>query len=119
MNLTGFSFYAIYSSFGYFDHDPGAGNVDLNDLCFAYHAIFIVNLTSIQCIIYPRGKNKVGYEILALISIMWVIAIAMLIINKVFFYLLKICGVYISDKWDACAVMGYMKLFISFIKYLP
>ena len=84
MNLTGFSFYAIYSSFGYFDHDPGAGNVDLNDLCFAYHAIFIVILTSIQCIIYPRGKNKVGKEILLLISLLWVVAITMLYKNKVF-----------------------------------
>ena len=32
---------------GYFGKDPGAGTVDLSDLAFAYHAIFIVSITGI------------------------------------------------------------------------
>jgi hypothetical protein len=83
LNLTGFTFYATYSSFGYFANDPGAGQVDINDLCFAYHAIFIVLVTGVQCIIYPKGKNQVGKEVKWFLAIVWTVAIVLLVLDKV------------------------------------
>jgi cystinosin len=57
MNLTGFTFYSIYCSYGYFIPSGYlvTGTIDLNDLFFAYHAILITLLTVVQAIIYPKG----------------------------------------------------------------
>lgn len=76
MNLTGFSFYSIYCSYGYFNNNSlsETGQVDLNDLIFAYHALIITMFTVIQSFIYPKGKNKInrltiGYLILMCVFI--------------------------------------------------
>lgn len=42
LNLTGFAFYSLYNSFGYFNKDQASGKVDIQDLVFSYHALFIV-----------------------------------------------------------------------------
>jgi hypothetical protein len=51
MNLTGFTFYSLYNSYGYFISDDQTGKVDLNDILFAYHAIFatLLTLTQVCC----------------------------------------------------------------------
>lgn len=54
MNLTGFLFYSIYSSYGYFVDDAQTGHVDLNDIFFAYHALFATFVTISQICIYPK-----------------------------------------------------------------
>lgn len=41
--------------------------------------------------IYPKGKNKVGFEVWSFISIMWIVAITLLILDKV-----------IIQKWKFC-----------------
>jgi cystinosin len=52
MNLTGFTFYSIYCSYGYFVNTEQTGQVDLNDLLFAYHALFATLITLIQAFIF-------------------------------------------------------------------
>jgi len=42
LNLSGFSFYSIYSSIGYFTVNESSGTVKLQDLLFSYHALMIV-----------------------------------------------------------------------------
>lgn len=53
MNVSGYLLYALYMSIGYFTDIKGAGTVVLADLLFVYHAMFIMIVFSIQCIIYP------------------------------------------------------------------
>jgi hypothetical protein len=54
MNLTGFTFYSIYCSYGYFVNTDQTGQVDLNDLFFAYHALFATLLTLSQVIFFTK-----------------------------------------------------------------
>jgi hypothetical protein len=58
--MVGYVFYAIYSTFGYFFKDPGAGTVVLADLIFIYHGLLMVIIWAIQAAIYPWGKNKIS-----------------------------------------------------------
>jgi len=71
MNLTGFTFYSIYCSYGYFISDDQTGKVDLNDLLFAYHAIFATLLTLSQVLFFPRNQNKVHTPTIIYLVAMW------------------------------------------------
>ena len=73
MNLTGFTFYSIYCSYGYFSgNQDQTGRVDLNDVIFAYHALGISIITVIQAFVFPQGRNRVmNVTILGLIM-MWI-----------------------------------------------
>jgi cystinosin len=77
MNVTGFTFYSFYCSYGYFfpEGRKSTGTVDLNDLLFAYHAIFITLLTAIQACIYPRGQNRIMKKTIVYLIAMWVFCI--------------------------------------------
>jgi cystinosin len=77
MNLTGFTFYSIYSSYGYFYPGGSAdtGQVDLNDLIFAYHALFITILTVGQAFYYPQGKNKIMKVTIVYLCALWLFCI--------------------------------------------
>lgn len=71
MNLTGFLFYSIYNTEGYFVNNKQTGQVDLNDVFFAYHALFATLITITQVAFFKRGANKIhSYTILLLIA-MW------------------------------------------------
>ena len=85
MNLTGFTFYSIYCSYGYFYSGSSAetGQVDLNDLFFAYHALFITILTVVQSFIYPRGKNKISNITIGYLTVLWAFAICYTILTHV------------------------------------
>jgi cystinosin len=71
MNLTGFTFYSIYCSYGYFISDDQTGKVDLNDLLFAYHAIFATLLTLSQVCFFPKKNNKVHTPTIIYLIGMW------------------------------------------------
>jgi cystinosin len=87
MNLTGFSFYSIYCSYGYFHKDSASetGQVDLNDLIFAYHALGITILTVIQSFIYPRGHNKINNVTIGYLVVLWAFAGCYSVLTYVFF----------------------------------
>jgi len=61
LNMTGFTFYSICYTVGYFfpdgDSNYGLGNVRIQDLVFAYHAAILTVLNGIQCIIYHVIKT--------------------------------------------------------------
>lgn len=71
MNFTGFMFYSIYNTEGYFVSETETGHVDLNDVFFAYHALFATIICVSQIIIYPRGNNKVHAPTIVLLIAMW------------------------------------------------
>lgn len=74
MNLTGFLFYSIYNTYGYFIDDTQTGKVDLNDIFFAYHAMFATLLTITQICIYPKKENRVHSYTVILLVLMWTFA---------------------------------------------
>lgn len=92
MNLTGFSFYSIYCSYGYFykNSGPETGQVDLNDLFFAYHALAITILTVVQSFIYPRGKNKISNLTIGYLVILWSFAVCYTVLTHVISILLRV-----------------------------
>ena len=77
MNLTGFTFYSIYNSYGYFY--PGGsietGKVDLNDVLFSYHALLISVLTVVQAFVFPQGKNRIMKITILYLIVMWLFCI--------------------------------------------
>lgn len=75
LNLTGFLFLSTYSTVGYFDKDSGVGQVDVQDLAFAYNAVFATLLTISQIFIYPRGSNAVRKWNIAFLIFLWGYAI--------------------------------------------
>lgn len=113
MNISGYAFYGIYTTLGYFYHEEGAGTVVIADLVFVYHAIAMVIIQTIQVIIYPRGSNRVSSKTIALCIGLWTIILA-----EVFFT--KIVEVFPESKlWNPVSVLGYGKITLSFIKYSP
>jgi hypothetical protein len=89
MNLTGFLFYSIYNTYGYFIDDTQTGKVDLNDIFFAYHALFATFLTITQICIYPKKNNRVHSYTVIMLVLMWIFAgvYTTLILVKIFIIL--------------------------------
>lgn len=83
MNLTGFTFYSLYNSYGYFFKNDQTGQVDLNDVIFAYHALFATLLCVIQAFMYPAGKNRIHRPTIILLICMWISVIVWLILTLV------------------------------------
>lgn len=71
MNLTGFTFYSLYNSYGYFINSEQTGKVDLNDVFFAYHALFATLVCIAQISMYPKGKNRIHAPTITLLLLMW------------------------------------------------
>ena len=71
MNLTGFLFYSIYNTYGYFINSDQTGQVDLNDVFFAYHALFATLICVSQAFIFPHGTNRIHKPTIALLVLMW------------------------------------------------
>lgn len=71
MNLTGFLFYSLYNSYGYFVNSEQTGQVDLNDVLFSYHALFATLICIAQIAIFPSGKNKIHWYTVSLLFLMW------------------------------------------------
>lgn len=75
MNLTGFIFYSLYNTYGYFINSDQTGHVDLNDVIFAYHALFATLICIFQISIYPKGANRLHAPTVALLFLMWAFVI--------------------------------------------
>ena len=71
MNLTGFLFYSIYNTYGYFINSDQTGQVDLNDVFFAYHALIATLICVSQALVFPHGVNKIHKPTILLLVLMW------------------------------------------------
>lgn len=113
MNLTGFLLYSIYNTYGYFVNQESTGRVDLNDIIFTYHALFATLLTVGQIMCFPFKNNKVHTPTILLLLFMWgsVIVYATLTLQMEIFTP--------EPRLSVISFMGYYKLAISSLKYLP
>ena len=89
MNLTGFTFYSIYNSYGYFISEDQTGKVDLNDVLFAYHAIFATLLTLTQVACFPKKNNRIHLPTVLYIVAMWLFLIVWTFLTDVLFFLAR------------------------------
>jgi len=119
LNFIGFAFYSYIYVITYFwqDTNPfgnyGLGTVRIQDLAFALHALAMVIVTCIQCCIYPRGKNKIS----VIVMILCPLYVLMAIILYVLFEGTKTLPS--SEVANFIIILGYLKLSISVIKYIP
>ena len=63
-----------HNTYGYFIDDAQTGKIDLNDIFFAYHAMFATILTITQICIYPKKQNRVHSYTVILLVLMWTFA---------------------------------------------
>jgi cystinosin len=111
-NQTGYICYFVYTTTGYFFSEEYTGRVDLNDVLFAYHALFAVIVTSLQCCYYPRKGNQVSLWAVLLNGGIWVSVLLL-------FTLLQTDTLRPSQYLNLVSYLGYVKLAISFMKYTP
>jgi cystinosin len=83
MNLTGFTLYSIYCTYGYFVNQDQTGKVDLNDLLFAYHALAATLLTLSQVVFFPKKKNKIHGLTLFYLLLLWTFVIVYSVLTEV------------------------------------
>ncbi|EGR28750.1 pq loop repeat family protein [Ichthyophthirius multifiliis] len=129
LNFTGFLFYSIYTTVGYFTDNPeksGTGDVSIQDVVFAYHACILTIVTLLQTFIYPvkkkklqisyfllikRGNNQVNnITIFSIVSI-WTFALTYGSLNGTVFQA--------NGKVSLVSFLGYFKVGITFFKYCP
>jgi cystinosin len=121
-NFLGFTSYSIYTIWGYFDHDIGTGEVSIQDVIFAVHAWLMTIVTIIQIFIYYDRQDphqKVSYLCITItICLIWG-ALQIILIEQ-------ILGLYDphvkKDQkfiFNSVIYLGWCKVFISFIKYIP
>lgn len=120
LNVTGFFFYSIYNICLYFvksvQNEYFKANsfslipVEFNDVVFAVHAFIVSIVTLIQCFcIYERENQTISKTSLGLLTVFWSIAII-----STFVLTMGYLNVLIYLN-----LLSYIKLTISFIKYIP
>ncbi|CAD8141367.1 unnamed protein product [Paramecium pentaurelia] len=113
LNITGYICLCIYSTAGYLDKSLDVGTIHLEDLAFAYHGLFCTLIIIGQMIFYPLGDNKLSKFIIAILVILWTL-------TPIYFLLTQTFDVIdVSVNYNAYRIIGYDKLLISFIKYIP
>lgn len=119
-NLTGFTFYSIYTFTLYtlqqihqYDCCYTDNAVQFNDVAFAVHALIITLITVYQCIIYRTKQHHINTTHLYIVLLLWSIAIYNTLLS-IFDYLSWYNGTYNTIQY-----LGYAKALISFIKYTP
>ncbi|ETV78321.1 hypothetical protein H257_07907 [Aphanomyces astaci] len=121
-NILGFVCYAVFNAAFFWSdavqdeykkhHDGNPNAVQVNDVFFALHAVFVTLLTYYQSTIYTRGaqvtsglcKSVVGVSVVA---------------SGLFFLL----GFVVSNEWFSTLnflyLLSYVKLGVSLVKYIP
>ncbi|XP_071117963.1 LOW QUALITY PROTEIN: cystinosin-like [Haliotis cracherodii] len=118
-NITGFLAYGFFNvgmfwiplvKAQYFqEHARGINPVQLNDVIFTLHAVFVTLVTIGQCFIYERGGQKVSKVCTVLLAGTWLFA---------FIALFVAVGKKIT--WlEYLYYFSYIKLGVTLIKYIP
>ena len=121
-NLVGFTTYTIYNIRGFIDENLGTGKIQIQDIFFAAHALLLTIVTLCQ-ILYYYDKNDKDQKISQLtITVILVLiwgAILLVLLENVLEYYdphVKEDRKYI---FNSLVYMGWCKVFISLIKYIP
>lgn len=120
-NITGFLVYGFFNVGMYWvdnvkdeymsQHPRGINPVQLNDVIFTLHAVFVTIITIIQCFIYDRGSQKISKFCLTLISLAWLFIIVTLFV--------VIFGDNLISWLQYLYYFSYIKLGVTIIKYIP
>nr|QAV56627.1 Cystinosin-like protein [Haliotis discus discus] len=118
-NITGFLAYGFFNvgmfwipsvKTQYFqEHPRGINPVQLNDVIFTLHAVFVTLVTIGQCFIYERGGQKVSKVCTVLLAGAWLFAFIALFVA-------------VGEKitWlEYLYYFSYIKLGVTLIKYIP
>lgn len=121
-NLTGFLGYSIYNIWAYINPKIGANGVELNDVLFATHAMAITLVTCTQIYIYydkTDPNQKISNVAISIVVCIWWGFFIVIFIEQ-------ILGMYDpydhagkSFAFNSIIYLGFMKAFISLIKYMP
>ena len=121
-NLVGFTTYTIYNIRGYIDDNLGTGTVQIQDIFFGCHALLLTIVTLIQILYYFDPKDKlqtISNVTITIILVMIWGAILLVIVESGLEYYdphVKEDRKYI---FNSLVYMGWCKVFISLIKYIP
>ena len=121
-NLVGFTTYTIYNIRGYLDDNLGTGTVQIQDIFFGCHALLLTIVTLIQILHYFDPKDKlqtISNVTITIILVMIWGAILLVIVESGLEYYdphVKEDRKYI---FNSLVYMGWCKVFISLIKYIP
>ncbi|XP_060081480.1 cystinosin-like [Ylistrum balloti] len=118
-NITGFIAYSFFNV-GLFwfksiqddyksSHPRGINPVQLNDVIFALHAVFVTIITICQCCMYERGGQRISKISCILLVLAWlfILVTLFLAVGKVITWL----------SYLYC--FSYVKLGVTLIKYVP
>ncbi|KAL3868803.1 hypothetical protein ACJMK2_041562 [Sinanodonta woodiana] len=119
LNITGFFTYGLFNIGMYWIpevendykklHPRGINPVELNDVIFTIHAVFITAVTIIQCLIYKRDMQRVSIVARVLLVGIWLFVAVALIV--------ALCK---TITWlTYLYYFSYIKLGITLIKYIP
>ncbi|OWF56316.1 cystinosin-like isoform X2 [Mizuhopecten yessoensis] len=118
-NITGFIAYSFFNVGLYWIksieddykslHPRGINPVQLNDVIFALHAVFVTLITICQCCIYERGGQKISKisSLLLVLAWLFIFVTLFLAVGKVMTWL----------SYLYC--FSYVKLGVTLIKYIP
>ena len=121
-NLFGFTTYSIYNIRGYINDNLGTGVIQIQDIVFAVHALFITTVTVIQILYYfdPRDKLQVVSDITytVIFVLAWGAFLLVLLENWFQYYDPEVKE---NKKYifNSLIYMGWYKVIITTIKYIP
>lgn len=122
LNITGFIAYSVFCVGLCFVrevkneyhslHPTGVIPVEINDVVFAVHAVFVTALTIGQCFCYERGNQVVSKYTAAALAVAWSGAAIFLLVTSI--------GVNKSTPWLTFLYFcSYVKLAVTLTKYIP
>mmetsp|Transcript_45961 Transcript_45961/g.74969 ORF Transcript_45961/g.74969 Transcript_45961/m.74969 type:complete len:250 (-) Transcript_45961:356-1105(-) len=110
LNLTGHISYLVFNASHYAKcPDKNECIVQIHDVLFSVHSVFLVLLCIAQTFIYENGKQSVSIVVRAILGLLWLsigAGIALVITEAV-------------DWLEFTSYLGNVKLFCSFVKYAP
>lgn len=118
-NITGFVCYCVYNCCMSWsptireEYHKANGNgdvpVELNDVAFSLHAVLMIFITIGQCFVYFRGKQRISRIALGVDGVGWLYVVICAIV----------WGAKVYDAYHFLALIAYVKMAASFIKYVP
>lgn len=112
LNWVGFLAYSLYNIWGYLDPGIMPGSVQIQDITFAFHAFVLMTVTMIQCAYYDdlwRRTDKWVYISVGCFFVFGTVCAAVQFSGKMAEH----------KDWNGCLALGYIKVLITLMKYLP
>jgi hypothetical protein len=120
-DCSSFIFYFIYCYSNYVtQHDKSLGltqSVEVNDLVFVTHAVFMTSITIYQCLKYKLEAHKLNKWHLYLVCAYWLLLAYNL--GLLAGGILPFVNRSVHYQYSVVEFLGYVKVSISFVKYCP